>query len=193
VAGAFRQHLRTVEAVQAEQLTLLRSLVKEHGLNRVFVEGLTVEGERAYRAKALAWERDELPGQRRLLAEAKAAMNGNGIAAQIGEFIDQQQRALLDLGAPALLLAAGELAEVLALDDEDALEGAAPRMASRKLRLPPAAMRAREEAMVRRLKGHALAVIVLGGAHDLSASVKALAPGAEYVRVTVRAYHFAPR
>jgi hypothetical protein len=102
-------------------------------------------------------------------------------------------RALLGLGAPARLLAAGELAEVLALDEDGALEGAAARMASRKLRLPPAAMRAREDAMVRRLACHPLAVIVLGGAHDLSASVRELAPGAEYIRVTTRAYHNAPR
>jgi hypothetical protein len=91
------------------------------------------------------------------------------------------------------LLAEGALAEVLALDEDGALEGAAQRMASRKLRLSPAAMRAREDAMVKRLAGHALAVIVLGGAHDLSDSVRRLAAQAEYVRVTLRAYHAAPR
>jgi hypothetical protein len=138
-----------------------------------------------------------VPGLRQEVAEAlaknAAGEDAKALAAQTRELIDDQRRALLGLGAPARLLAAGELAEVLALDDDGALEGAAPRMASRKLRLPPPAMRAREDAMVRRLAGHALAVIVLGGAHDLSASVRALAPGAEYIRVTTRAYHHAPR
>jgi hypothetical protein len=73
---------------------------------------------------------------------------------------------------------------VLALDEE----GPAATEPNSTLR-----SRAREDVMVRRLAGHALAVIVLGGAHDLSASVRELAPGAEYIRVTTRAYHNAPR
>jgi hypothetical protein len=204
VAGLYAQHLRTVEAVQAEQLAVLRHLAREHGLKRVFVEGLTPEGERAYRIHAealVAWERDELPGLRQEVAEAENLAKKQGaagelakaIAAQTRDMIEAQQHDLLNLGAPARLLAAGELAEVLALDEDGALEGAAPRTASRKLRLPPAAMKAHEDAMVKRLAGHPLAVVVLGGAHDLSASVKALAPGAEYLRVVPRAYHNAPR
>jgi acetylglutamate kinase len=47
--------------------------------------------------------------------------------------------------------------------------------------------------MVRLLAGHELAVIVFGGAHDLSDSVRRLAPEAEYVRVTTRRYHAAAR
>src|SRR5262249_38565372 len=37
-------------------------------------------------------------------------------------------------------------------------------------------------------EGGPVAVLVLGGAHDLSASVRAVAPGAEYLRVTTRRY-----
>jgi hypothetical protein len=48
---------------------------------------------------------------------------------------------------------------------------------------------AREDAMVRAaLAVRPVVVIVLGGAHDLSGSVRRLAPGSEYVRVRVKGY-----
>jgi hypothetical protein len=59
------------------------------------------------------------------------------------------------LGAPAVVLAWGQLAKVLPLGVT---------------------------------RGDRCALIVLGGGHDLSDSVRRLAPGCEYLPVTPRAY-----
>jgi hypothetical protein len=57
-------------------------------------------------------------------------------------------------------------------------------------------LQARQDAMVRAaLEGGPVAVLVLGGAHDLSGAVRQLAPGdCEYLRVTTARYaEFAER
>ncbi len=112
------------------------------------------------------------------------------IEAEAAEVIERHRRDALELGAPAVLLAAGELEEALPLDDAVALEGANPVTPGGKVRLDPAKLRARQEAIVRGLaaQGVPCAVIVLGGAHDLSGSVRRLAPGCEYLRVTLKSY-----
>ncbi len=78
---------------------------------------------------------------------------------------------------------------MLPLDDAAALEDANPSLPGGKVRLDPAKLRARQDAIVKGLLGRGpLAVIVLGGAHDLSESVRRLAPGCEYLRVAGRCY-----
>jgi hypothetical protein len=41
--GSYAEFLQQVDAVQQEQMVVLRCLIKDHGLRRVFAEGLTPE------------------------------------------------------------------------------------------------------------------------------------------------------
>jgi hypothetical protein len=68
------------------------------------------------------------------------------------------------------------------LDDAEALAAAAPRKAD------AATLKAREDAIVRNALagGEPVVIVVLGGGHDLAASVRAADPHSGYVRVTSR-------
>ena len=79
--------------------------------------------------------------------------------------------------------------EVRALDDAEALKAAEPRWMGGAL-FDPAAVRAREDAMAKRLAQakEPLVVALLGGGHDLSEALARHAPKARYVRLTVDAY-----
>jgi hypothetical protein len=90
------------------------------------------------------------------------------------------------LPVPGDLLTVGEIEEVLPLDDAKLLEQAKPITTDGRVRLDPATLTAREDGIVNAaIAGGPLAVIVLGGAHDLSASVRRVAAGrCEYIRVT---------
>jgi hypothetical protein len=92
--------------------------------------------------------------------------------------------------AAVRLPAAGDLAEVLLLDDAQALEAARPVCPDGKVGIDQAKLQARPEAMVRAaLKVRPVAVLILGGAHDLSGAVRRLAPSdCEYLRATPARY-----
>src|SRR5437899_10111359 len=83
-----------------------------------------------------------------------------------------------------------ELKEVLALDEEGPLEGANPVRPDGTVKLDASKVRQCQAAMVKTLarRPEPILVIVLGGAHDLSAAVRELTPGAEYLRVTTGMY-----
>src|SRR5262245_13333583 len=102
----------------------------------------------------------------------------------------QHRLDMLEWGAAVRLLAAGELAEVLPLDDAKLLEAARPIGADGRRKLDAAKVAQREDAMVRSaLAKDAVAVLILGGSHDLTGSVQRVAgPACEYLRVTVSCY-----
>src|SRR5208283_4725144 len=74
--------LLEVEAVQLEQMSLLRCLIRHHGLRTVFCEGLTKNDLPNYHEKIAVlqdMEKNQIPHLRRQLQEArdlKAAMTG---------------------------------------------------------------------------------------------------------------------
>jgi hypothetical protein len=72
------------------------------------------------------------------------------------------------------------LDEVRPLDDAEALATADPRKAD------AATLKARDDAIVRNALagGEPVVVVVLGGGHDLAASVRAADPSCGYIRVT---------
>jgi hypothetical protein len=109
---------------------------------------------------------------------------------EIAALLAQPERELLELGAPARLLAGGELAEVLPLDDTRQLAEARPVGADGKVRADAAKAEAREAGMVETaLRPGQAAVIVLGGGHDLSAQVRRLGGGrCDDLRVTTARY-----
>jgi hypothetical protein len=89
---------------------------------------------------------------------------------------------VLRFGVPGRQQAAG-LIEVLPLDDAVLLDKAKPVTPDGKVRLDAAVVAARNDAQVRvALKSGPVAVIVLGGGHDLTPSVRRLSPTWEYIR-----------
>jgi hypothetical protein len=95
--------------------------------------------------------------------------------------IEAYAKLLLEQGGTSRLLGRGELKEVVALDETGALERANLVRPEGTVKFDGGKVRDRQDAMVNMLasRPEQVLVIVLGGAHDLSASVKELAPGAE--------------
>jgi len=204
-ATLYARHLKAVAEVQAEQISLLRSLISRHGLRRVYIEGLTEEKADDFHAmvdvlreaeatsipKARS-QRDEL---RMMIADDHAKGRTTSIATaldllrQVEDLLAEHEHRLLELGAPGRLLLSGELAEVLPLDDQDALDAANPVSPAGDVRIEPAALLAREQAIVRvLLDSEPVTVIVLGAAHDLTRALQsATVERVEYLRATTPA------
>jgi len=193
--------LLEVELVQIEQMAVLRCLIKHHGLKRVFSEGFSPGELNAYREriavlKAMDQEqvpkvRTQLEEVRKLIADATGERKEKAqeIEAQLLELLDDHKERLLEMGAAGRLLISGELEDVLPLEDADALEKAKPISPSGGVKLDPVKVEARHDAQVKAaLREGPVAVIVLGGAHDLTASVGRLGGRCEYLRVTTRRF-----
>jgi hypothetical protein len=175
--------------VQLEQTALLRCLVKHHHLRRLLAEGLTPRGMPVYREIVAA-----LGGMERQLADLRkqrALEKGEAVAIdrEIGKLAREHRRRLLEYGAPGVLAVTGAV-EVLPLDADGLLDRAKPITPDGKVREDPAKLRARHDGHVRAaLASGPCALIVLGGSHDLSASVRRLGKGTtEYLRVTTTGY-----
>jgi hypothetical protein len=196
------QHLLEVELVQLEQMAVLRCLIKYHGLTKVFSEGFSPAEQDAYREKAAvlrSMEKDAVPrlrGQladvRKFIGEVSGERKGKAkaIEAELVGMLEQHRHRLLELGAAGRLLIAGELEGVLPLEDAAALEQAKPTAPDGKLKLDTQKVEDRHDAQVRAvMKEGPVAVIILGGAHDLNASLRRLDyRRCEYLRVTTKRY-----
>ena len=156
-----------------------------------------------YRDKVAAHggvEREQIPALRKQLAEVRtllADMKEGGdrfaeakkIEGEIIGLLDQHRVALLELGAAGRLLMSGELQEVLPLEDAEKLEQAKPVTPSGEVKLDPAKVKVRNDAQVRMaFKNGPVAVVILGGAHDLKDSASQFTGGCEYLRVTTRRF-----
>jgi hypothetical protein len=199
-----RELLLEVEAVQLEQMALLRCLIKHHGLKRICCEGLTANDLPNYKEKIAVlkdMEEKQIRELRRQLADVREIQKradpksvrhdqAKKIEAEITDMIDQHRLRLLELGAPGRLLIAGDIEEVLPLDDADLLDSAKPVTPEGKIRLDPEKLKARRDAQVKAvLEKGAFGLIVLGGAHDLSENVRRFGQGrSEYIRVTTRRF-----
>jgi hypothetical protein len=97
---------------------------------------------------------------------------------------------VLRFGATGQRSAASSSPAVLPLDDAELLDASRPISGKGEVKADAEKIRAREDAQVRAaLKGGPVAVIVLGGAHNLTESVRRVGGGAvEYLRVTTRGY-----
>lgn len=163
--GDYQGFLDEVEAVQQEQMAVLRAMK----VRVVFYEGLTAENRAAYQKKI---ER---------LRKLKPPKGDSPTDQLVAGFIRED---LLQLGAPGRLLMTGELDAVLPADDAKLLDAADP-VKEGKIEFNAEAARAREDGMVRFLLKQKEAVVVMGGAHDLGDKLPA---GVEYVRVKTREY-----
>lgn len=195
--------LLEVELVQIEQMAVLRCLIEHHGLRRVVAEGFSDGEVKLYKEKVAAHgavEKEQIPALRKqlaeirtLLADMKEGEERYGTAKKIEEeilgLLDQHRIALLELGAAGRLLMTGELQEVLPLEDAEKLEQAKPVTPSGEVKLDPAKVKARNDAQVRMAFKHGpVAVVILGGAHDLKDSASRFTGGCEYLRVTTRRF-----
>jgi hypothetical protein len=151
--------LLEVEAVQLEQMALLRCLIKHHGLKRIFSEGLASKDQPDYRKRIAVlgnMERNLIIELRKQLADVREIMNGmepksdrhekaKKIESEITTgMIDKHKVQLLEIGAPGRLLIAGDIEEVLPLEDADLLEKANPITPS-GVRLDPKKKKARQD------------------------------------------------
>jgi hypothetical protein len=200
INALYADHLLTVEDVQLHQEAALRCLAR-HGLQSVFVEGLTEQGLADFRGRVDAVRKPlrALADVRALIrrmeargadADAERLSRARAAEAELVAFLSAQRLELLDLGAAARLLAEGDLEDVAPLDDAALLEAARPVAAGGKANLGGPEERAREDAMVRAaLARGPFALVVLGGGHDLTESVLRVAGAeCEYVSVTVGSY-----
>ena len=203
---AYQEFLGEVESVQAEQIRLLRRLIRKHGLKTVYYEGLIEDELPLYRAKIRSLRQLEkslseikfniqelelLRMEFQQSAEENSARikNITQIELKLKRVLKDYQSDLLQIGAAGRLLMSGELKDVRPLDTHSGLEQSNPRAADGSLRRVSArTIESREDAQVRYLlKSSGTAVVILGGAHDLTNNVDRLSNGkCQYVRVTTR-------
>jgi hypothetical protein len=197
---SYQEHLLQVELLQLEHLALLRRLARRHGLRRVFVEGIIPEGVKNLREMVAALKnveprrREQLQDVQGILQEAKTGTERHARAKETeGEVLALLERFRLDVlpfGTAGRLLMSGDIEGVLPLDDAKVLEEARPIGPTGRFHLDAAKLSARHDGQVRAaLKDGPFALVLLGGAHDLTESVRRHAGGpCQYVRVTTERY-----
>jgi hypothetical protein len=167
----FQGNLEAVAKVQDEQIAVVRFLIHDYGLSRVYGEGLSDEAMPDLRLR-IDMLRDLALLEKRRGLDAAARR--------------QQRELTLEVGLPGRLLQSGEIADVLPLEDDKALDDAAPiQTGNQGIRFDAEKVAARRKAMADRLPKEGMALVVLGGSHDLRPY---LPPGTLYVRVTMRSY-----
>ncbi|MEQ8789894.1 MAG: hypothetical protein RIC55_26605 [Pirellulaceae bacterium] len=206
IDASYTDFLGQVERVQVEQMDLLRELIKHHGVERVFVEGLTEPDMPVFDARIQAMRKmeAELPEIRRRrdaalgeMARLEQAGKRDGkayeletqLVAAIDGLLEQHRLDVLRIGAAGHLYLAGELSAVEPLDDAHALAAAKPEVVNGDLQLDTA-LEMREDAQVRRMiERGPYAVAILGGGHDLADNVERVTNRrSEYVRIFTARY-----
>jgi hypothetical protein len=142
----------------------------------------------AYRA-VVAVLRDTDERLSRLEKERESVRGKNPAVDRGVDEMVREHRRLLEYGAATRLGVAGELV-VLPPDDEDLLGRARPVRPDGTARVDPTKVEARHDGLVKAaLASGPVAVIVLGGSHDLSGSVRRHGGwGCEYIWVTTAAF-----
>ena len=158
-----------VEKVQADQLEIMRWLIREHGVKEIYSEGLTEKKMPDLRLRV------------EVLNDLKRLDDLGGMDAETAQ---RRHELILGIGTPGRLLLTKEI-DVLPLEVDDAHGGARPIAEADGVRYSPVRLDARRRAMVRRLPATGLAVLVLGGSHDLCQHFDT---GVLYIRVTPRNY-----
>ena len=146
--------LRGVEAVQAEQYTLLKRLAAA-GHKTIFRESLTPDVEPVFKKMcSRLWRRRlKTPGDDEQL------------------FVSPN---VLSVGTPGRLLAEGLVNRVRAADDDDSLELTRPFDVDGNLRdVSAESLEKREDHVVRQMLGvDGVSILVFGGAHDFADNVR---------------------
>lgn len=172
----YHEFLKSVDAIQNQQMQLLRGLIKKHKLKAVYLEGLTEKNDKGTMQFIETLKKYE---------KTKTAPESD-----FDRLVTAQNRLdLLELGSAGRLVVKGELKTLLPAEDSKAFEAADPVRADGTVVFDKKADEAREDAIVRNLiKAEGVVVIVLGGDHDLSDNLKRLARQVKYERVRVPKY-----
>ncbi len=169
--------LDDVKAIQKEQMELLRKLIKKHDLKAVYIEGLSEKNHKGtlkFINTMKNYEATREPSDDPIdqLIEAQHQMN------------------ILEAGAAARLVMSGELKTLLPAEDSKAMEAANPVRGDGSVMFDKKADEAREDAIVKNLmKADRVAVIILGGGHDLTDNIKRAGGGCKYEQVAVPKYY----
>ena len=171
------QFLNHVEAIQKGQRQLLEYLIDHHGLKTVFLEGISEE---------------ELPKFNKFITTLRDFdQNKPKGETPIEQFLLwQYRRDRLEVGAAGQLLMAGRLEAILPAEEAMAFKQANPVGEDGKVTFDEKLNEAREDAIVRQLlKGGPIAVVILGGGHDLSDNAaKISSDTCEVITVSTKAY-----
>lgn len=195
----YEQLLLEVELLQLEQKALLRCLIKHHGLDHIYVEGLTERDMPIFKAKLTALK--QVAGEIQNLQEQRGKvillLESGDSRQELSEAIDDIDKILaqyrmdrLQIGAAGQLLLDEEIDEVLPVEDTQAYEDANPVMENGGVVLDRRKIETRQDAQVRRLlQADRCSLVILGGAHDLSDNIDRISCGTcEYVKITTRWY-----
>lgn len=179
----YAQHLNDVEELQRQQVDLLRDLCKTHGVRKVFYEGVTDENlEACHQSNARVKRLDTLQAEIDALRNAPEADS-------IRKKLELLRAESLQLGAIGQLIRSEEIADYLPLEDSATLLAADPLGPDGKLRSNPVAEKAREDEMAKRLLATGpVAIVVLGGDHDLEDNLKKLLPSVRYQKLQTAKY-----
>jgi hypothetical protein len=163
--------LDDVEELQREQVILIRELAMQHVLRSAFYEGVTPDNMPSFElAERRATRLHKLEGQLKDLGDDPEV---NRVRRELMQLIQELRHEVLQLGAIGTLIREGSLESVIPLESTATIEAANPITADGHMRANPAAMKAREDEMVRRiLVGGPIAIVVLGGDHDLTEALK---------------------
>jgi hypothetical protein len=188
----YEKHLDNVESLQKEQIRLLRHFIQNHGLKRVYYEGLTDEDKPLFEMKieTYASTQNDSAEITRDVEEMLAEADDPELRRQLEGVLRGRRMFLLEMGAVGQLLMTGELEDVLPVEDAQLFEKANPLSKDGHIELKSETIEAREDAMVKKmLDGGPFAFVVLGGGHDLSDNIERLGSGScEYLTVETGRY-----
>jgi len=196
----YHKFLKQVDSVQLEQMTLLRTLIQQHGLKRLYCEGLTSKDMPNYREKIGVlkdMETNQIAQLKRQLIEVRELLVGRPdpeaevMEAKILDLLYGFYWRLVEMGAAGRLLVSGEIEEVLPVEDHELLDAANPITSDGQVRFDAEKVKARRDAIVKNvLKSGSFGLMILGGDHDLTENVMRVGEGkCEYLRVTLKRYN----
>jgi hypothetical protein len=189
----YEEHLDNVELLQEEQKRLLRHLIQNHGLKRVYYEGLTDENKPLFEMKIEAYAAAQIDAAEitRDSEEILAETDDPELRKQLEDLLRDRRMFLLEMGAAGQLLMSGELEGVLPVEDARLYEKAKnPLSEDGHIELESETIEAREDAMVNKMLDSGLfAFMVLDGGHDLSDNIERFGGGTcEYLTVETEWY-----
>jgi hypothetical protein len=169
----FQSFRDDVQAVQDEQEGLLLDLIRKHGLQKLYCEGLTDEKIDEYQTFLST-----------LKTRGKRIGKGDSDIDLLIRW--ENTNDLLMVGTPGKLLMSGELKQVLPTETQKSLKENAPFDSQGNVKLDPIQIEKREDVIVGHLlKADLVVVVVLGGSHDLSNNIP---NDCEYIRVATKKY-----
>lgn len=191
----YDKFLKQVDSVQLEQMTLMRTLIQQHGVKRLFCEGLTSKDMPNYRerigvlkdmeANQITRLKSQLNEVRELLVQ-RPDSDAQVMEEKILDLLYGSYWRLVEMGAAGRLLVSGEIEEVLPMEDHELLDAANPVTSEGQVQFDERKVQARRDAIVKNvLKAGPFGLMILGGDHDLTENVKRVGGGkCEYIRVT---------